>query len=412
MRKPQPRRVKIVRYVDSEGRRVPKGTPGARKVESLSDTYYLTVTVGGERQTHSLHTADLGVAHVRARRLRKRLKHGGDPGMEEHARRPLKQHLADWLADVKAGGAGQDYLDQLRRHVHKLAALAGWKRLEDIEPSSCLRALSALTYQRGGKPVRCSARTRNHYLTQLRTFVLWCCGPGRRLRYDPLAGMRKGKVEHDLRHQRRCPEDTEVEQLFAWLERPEADLPGCIRYRYQTGKVRSVRVAMTGRQRALGYQVAMGAGLRSQELRSLTRDSFDLDAGTVTVSSAYDKRRRQATLPLPPWLCASLRAYFDAGNGTWENFPEEHAGRVLRHDLERAGVAYSLPGPDGKPLFFDFHSLRYWYCTKVAGDPANNLKTIQELCRHSTPSLTLSIYAKVRGQEVRSAADRIPRPGA
>jgi integrase len=48
---------------------------------------------------------------------------------------------------------------------------------------------------------------------------------------------------------------------------------------------------MTGPDRAMLYRVAVGTGFRANELRSLTPESFDLDANPpkVTVEAAYSK---------------------------------------------------------------------------------------------------------------------------
>ena len=60
------------------------------------------------------------------------------------------------------------------------------------------------------------------------------------------------------------------------------------------------RCRMTGSQRCLCYAVALGTGLRRNELGVLTPESFDLKAGPphVTLSGAHTKNRKQATLPL------------------------------------------------------------------------------------------------------------------
>ena len=178
----------------------------------------------------------------------------------------------------------------------------------------------------------------------------------------------------------------------------------------KAGRGAPVRCRMTGRQRALGYRVAMCAGLRAEELRSLTRESFDLEAGTVVVRAAYSKRRRRDTQPLPPWLVDQLRAWFAAGGGLWATLPGWHPGRLLKDDLAAAGVPYTAPGPDG-PLYFDFHALRHWYVTEMANMPGISPKTLMALCRHGTPTLTLKTYARARTHDLRAAVDQLKELG-
>ena len=59
---------------------------------------------------------------------------------------------------------------------------------------------------------------------------------------------------------------------------------------------------------------------------------------------------------------------------------------MLRIDLEAAGIPYAVEGPDG-PLFADFHALRHSYLT-LGGRAGIDLRTLQELAGHSTPTLT------------------------
>ena len=70
------------------------------------------------------------------------------------------------------------------------------------------------------------------------------------------------------------------------------------------------RNSMNGSEQALLYRLAVESGLRSNELRSLTKASFDLNdtAPTVTVEAAYSKRKRQDTLPLRPETVPVLRS--------------------------------------------------------------------------------------------------------
>ena len=65
-----------------------------------------------------------------------------------------------------------------------------------------------------------------------------------------------------------------------------------------------------GPTRAMCYRLAAATGFRANELRSLTTDSFDLDATppTCTVEAGYSKRRKRDVQPLPEALVEPLRA--------------------------------------------------------------------------------------------------------
>ena len=78
------------------------------------------------------------------------------------------------------------------------------------------------------------------------------------------------------------------------------------------------------------------------ELRSLSRESFDLDAAppTCTVEVAYSKRCRQDGQPLPRALVAPLRAWlagFEPGRPVFEGIARDTA-RMPRTDPRPAGV--------------------------------------------------------------------------
>src|SRR4029079_3783901 len=86
----------------------------------------------------------------------------------------------------------------------------------------------------------------------------------------------------------------------------------------------------------------------------------------------------------------------------------KHTAVLIRHDLEAAGLPYR----DASGRVADFHALRHSYITALAMSKAP-VKVIQSLARHSTPSLTLGIYAHVGLYDQTAALDALPcHPGA
>ena len=150
---------------------------------------------------------------------------------------------------------------------------------------------------------------------------------------------------------------------------------------------------LAGEDRYHLYAAACGLGFRASGLASLVPANFDFDAAipTVTLPARYAKNRKTKVQPMPPGLAASLRDYLrgkPAGvpvwGGTWAS---DHRGaEMLRGDLAAAGIPYAVEGPDG-PLYADFHSLRHTYLT-LGGRAGIDLRTLQELAGHSTPTLT------------------------
>jgi integrase len=413
MREPKPIRVTVIRYVAPDGRRCSKGTAGAKRVKERSDTYYAWLPVAGKSTRVSLETTDLGQAWITLRAKQRELRdaeRGITDPTTDHAARPLADHIDAWLAHVAARGTSAKQLQLLRRSVEMMARLARppWTLIVHIAADATVRALAALGELKDERyPDGRGAQTRNHYLSHLRQFARWATDDGRLLRF-PLGMVRPANVRVDRRHDRRCPTDDEVRQLLDYLY---GVLYGPTWPGETTASTRPARIrrGMTGPCRAMGYQVAMATGFRASELRSLSRESFDLEHATATIQAAYDKRRRPTVQPIPAWLVDELRTWFAGGGGCWKAFPASGPGKLLKADLEAAGVPWSVPGPDG-PLYFDMHSLRVWYCSQIASQPGVSPKVMMTLCRHSTAQLTLATYAKARDADVRASVAQLPSP--
>ena len=87
--------------------------------------------------------------------------------------------------------------------------------------------------------------------------------------------------------------------------------------------------------------VLPGTGLRAGELRSLSRSSFTLDGEgpTVTIAAAYDKRRREDTLPLRPGTAALIKQHLGGKMPSAQAFhvpSRQHVAKMLRADLAEA----------------------------------------------------------------------------
>ncbi len=432
---PRPRHVTVIRYQLRDGTRCKAGDPGAIKIKTQSDAYYLHLPPakkGGNRRRFPLETTDLAVAW---KRLRDKLAelHRDELGISDdstrQAGRPIGDHVDEWLAAVVAGGVGVERERLLRSRVCRLITLAGWRRITDVKKSSCLAALARLQSEGVDSPKKrhqskgkgsagagkgISAQTRNHYLGHVRQFTSWLADEGR-LPGDPLAGMKGVNVERDRRHDRRVPEDLEVRVLFEHLQCLTPPAP--------------VRCKMTGPQRALGYAVAMCAGLRAGELRRLTPPSFSLDSGDVRVSARSDKAGRKRVQAIPRWLAEKVRVWLAGGGELWSRFPQKWPGRVLQADLAAArnnwlaeeGITgeelsrrkessvclYEAPSEDG-PLYVDFHALRHWYVTQVAATDGISPSTLFALSRHVDPAMTLGVYAAAKREGVRAAVEQLP----
>lgn len=398
-----PVRITVIRYVDQQGRRCHKSTPGARRVKKMTRSYYAYLPSRGRPERIPLKTRDIHVAWERLRKIlldRRDDQLGIRRPQEDELLKPLSHHLNDWQVSLRAAGrTGEKQIGSLLKALTTLAELAGWNKLGDLDAESCLRALDRLQNEQ-----RRSAQTRNHYLAHARQFGRWCAsGVGKhRLQADPFSGLMPVNIEVDRRHIHRTPKDEEIATLLEYLDgRGKTSPPS--------------RCGMSAAQRALGYRVSMATGYRATELRSLRSEHFDLsnpNSPTVSLSAAIDKRRRRSRPhPLPSWLGDMLRTWFLHGGACWDGFPENYPGRLLKADVISAGLEYEVEGLNG-PEYLDFHSLRHWYCTVVTNLPGISPRTVLALTRHSCAELAMKIYGQSRTESTREAAEQIPKPGS
>ena len=204
-----------------------------------------------------------------------------------------------------------------------------------------------------------------------------------------LAHLTSQNPDADRRHERRALPPEELARLI------------------QAAASGPVVLKTSGPDRAALYLVALGTGFRANELRSLTPEAFRLDDDppTVTVVAAYSKRRRDDVQPIRPDLADALRPWLASrapGKPVWGKLTK-HTNILIQSDLARAGIPYR----DGADRVADFHALRHSYVTALAMSSAP-VKVVQTLARHSTPTLTLGIYAHVGLYDQTSALDALP----
>jgi integrase len=155
------------------------------------------------------------------------------------------------------------------------------------------------------------------------------------------------------------------------------------------------RGRMTGPDRAILYAVAIGTGLRFQELHSLTPESFDLDADppTITCLGENTKNGKIAVQPIRPELAEMLRPWLQGKTPGIPVFAmrSDAAAIAVRRDLEAAGVDSAAS--------YDFHALRHTYVSLLVKSGAS-VKVCQELARHADAKLTMNVYTHLTVHDV------------
>ena len=188
-----------------------------------------------------------------------------------------------------------------------------------------------------------------------------------------------------------------------------------------------VRYTMSGDERLLLYSAAIQTGLRSAELRSLTRGRlyFDADPPYITCKARSTKNRKDARQYIQPELAAGLKVHVatKAPKALVFNLPHESTlARMLRDDVADARNAWMKEAKDDPQEYakreqsdflaaenhdgeiLDFHCLRHTCGTWLTMTGAHP-KVVQTVMRHQSITLTMDTYGHLfPGQEADAVA--------
>ena len=286
----------IIRYLDANGNRVPKGTPEARKIKEKSDTWrakfklsdgsFRTVTLCDNREAAQEMFAEI------AKRAKREARGDFDP-FEDHRKRSLADHLKDFKTHLESKGNGSQHVAQTCSRVLAAFDACKFKRLTDLNAgrvASWLADRRKPTRDKDGNAVPgLGIASSNHHLVAVKSFGNWLVRD-RRSPENPFAHLSRLNARVDVRRERRTLNGVEIAKLLNTTQ-TEAEYRG-----------------LSGDDRAMLYLTALFTGLRASELASLTEASFDFDATppTVTLEAAYSKHRREDVLPLHPALAGQF----------------------------------------------------------------------------------------------------------
>jgi len=315
-----------------------------------------------------------------------RVRSGYKPKEHQQLNRPLQEHLKEYKKYLLDKGTSEKQAQQVYNRALRIVKGCGFVLWSDIRASKMQSYLADLRADKEEKR-GISAQTSNGYLQAIKSFCQWLHTEGRTPE-NPLAHLQGLNVQTDRRHDRRALEPDEIRRLL------EASAAGPKRF------------GMSGYERYLLYRLAAETGLRANEIRTLTKGSFDFDGLTVTVKAGYSKRKRQDVLLLRVELAAVLKAFFKgkmpgakAFGGTRKQLTKRTSDMV-KADLDDAGIPYV----DGAGLYADFHSLRHTTGSLLAASGVHP-KVAQSIMRHSDINLTMSRYTHIfRGQESEAVA--------
>ena len=316
-------------------------------------------------------------------------------------RKSLETHLADYQAKLKTNGGDKHVTDTLEK-IRKIAQKSEFKTIADISADGVNR------YVEGLKNEGRSPRTIGAYLTAIKGFTGWMTKNGK-LASDPLVTVTKPDPETDRRLERRML----LHEEWQWLR--DVTAAGIDQF------------GMSGAERVLLYETAIQTGLRSNELRSLTRGRLYLTAEKpyITCKAGSTKNRKTARQYILIDLANRLRVHIEskAPKAPVFSLPADYEmAEMLRGDLESARKAWlhdarhdpeeyanreqsdflSAKNHDGES--FDVHALRHT-CGAWLAMAGAHPKSIQSVMRHSSIVLTMDTYGHlIPGQEAETVA--------
>jgi len=341
-----------------------------------------------------------------------------DP-MDQHAQRPLLEHVAEFRAYLDSKRNTPSYVEMTCFRLAAVLDGCGFVRIRDIDPGPALEFLAGLRKSgndaAGNRVAGKSIKTANEYLAAAKSFTRWLVLQ-KRATADPLACLARFKDrETDIRHARRDLTPEELGRLLAAAKLS----PKSIRN-------------LTGEDRYFLYLAACATGFRAQELGSLTPESFALEGrpATVRVKSSCTKNRKEAVQPLPADVAEALRGYLNKKPTEQPVWPGRwSAGKaftLMQADLAKARElwireAFTNPAEkmartasdflayrDRDGRYADFHALRHTYLTML-GKLGLSPREHQDLARHSTFAMTAR-YTHTRLTELGDAVQALALP--
>ena len=305
------------------------------------------------------------------------------------AARPLETHVADFEAMMKARQRSKNHVARTIVFIREVCTSAGFTKASDIATDGMNRVMASM--KADGK----AARTIQGRVVAMKAFTRWLADHAK-LSHDPLRSVKRPSIKTDRRRRRRMLLPTEWPYLQA------ATLTS------------GPRDDMKPLERVALYALAIQSGLRSNELRSLTKADLFLagEKPYVRCRAENTKNQQEARQYIQADLAADLRRIVANKTPTANVFtmPDKHdVAEMLRGDLAQARTQWldevkSDPKARAKRAesdflavrndqgeSFDFHCLRHtcgaWLA--VQGVYPNVIKTVM---RHSSITLTMDTY--------------------
>lgn len=265
-------------------------------------------------------------------------------------KRPMREHLGEYLADMQRRGRDGMYVYNIRKRIERAIEKQGWDRLTDATADGVRVYLNTLS--------TLAEKTRNDHRADLAGFFGWCVKCGR-IGVNPCASVDKTKVPKVKKRRALA-----ARECVALIQAAPPD-------------------------RALVYLMLAYTGLRRAEAAALVWSYLRLDGMTpfVELPATITKSGQPENIPLVSALASALRAARGDRDGGEPVFPTMPTMAKFRADL----AAAKIDERDERGRVVVLHSLRHSLATMLAGAGVP-MAVAQRIMRHRDIRLTAETY--------------------
>ncbi len=302
---------------------------------------------------------------------------------------PLHEHVSAYRMKMENAGLSEKHIGDEVSIMNAFMENQKVQTVSDADSARIEQYINSLVKKNR------SNRTVQKHITAMRTFFKYLVET-EVIASNPTKGIKKPSPAKDRRHERRMV----TREEWSWL----ASVTSQSKFRWNT----------TGASRRLLYWTAIETGYRSGEIRQLRKSDLRTmnDRSFICIEGKFTKNGKPAKQYLSTDLAAELFKHVrkQKPNASIFSMPASaNVARMLKDDLKSARSSWideegideeqrelrdksdflNYESDSGQKL--DFHSLRHtcgaWLI--IAGV---DVKTVQTVMRHSTPTLTLNTY--------------------
>jgi integrase len=165
----------------------------------------------------------------------------------------------------------------------------------------------------------------------------------------------------------------------------------------------------------LMFRVYCTTGMRRDEVVGLRFSDIDWESQSLTVRASVAKSGKAREVPIDDETMQGLIGLREAATGRPDGWDREHVfvnriGQPHRNTLlerfyivcKRAGITDGVPNGS-----VDLHALRGTFIS-LSLEHGGSVKAVQTIVGHSTPNLTMNVYAKATDKAKRAAVSALP----